>query len=299
MGISLGQRFYNIDGFDLDMGEGHLLAYYQRKCPLFNRINPYLAKLQNEVYGDWIIDVGANVGDTLASMVKHTKAGFLCIEPTEEYYKLLSNNAANIIANSNKIVRLEQSYVTINTGIKYKSKVSEGGTAIMVPLGSGKKINNRGIPVSTLLEICNKHSIAISDIGLIKTSTSGYDADVVMSMGDSLSDISPLLYVETSMGDIDENHIDEQYEAYTKMDSFLFDMGYKDVFIFDNFGNYLCHSDIKCLRGIHRYLNVMAKNKSTRSFYYIYVLFCKKQHVQSCNTMCENYMRDVERGKFL
>ena len=127
MGISLGQRFYNIDGFDLDMGEGHLLAYYQRKCPLFNRINPYLAKLQNEVYGNWIIDVGANVGDTLASMVKHTKAGFLCIEPTEEYYELLSNNVANIIVGSNNIVRLERSYVTINTDLRYKSKVSDGG----------------------------------------------------------------------------------------------------------------------------------------------------------------------------
>lgn len=126
MSISLGQRFYNIDGFDIDMGEGHLLAHYQRKCPLFNRINPYLAKLQNEIYGIWIIDVGANVGDTLASMVKHTETSFLCIEPTEEYFKLLSHNAANIIANSNKIVRLERSYVTINTVLKYRSKVSGG-----------------------------------------------------------------------------------------------------------------------------------------------------------------------------
>lgn len=169
----------------------------------------------------------------------------------------------------------------------------------MVLLDAGDKINNKDIPARTLLDICNNHNIEISDIGLIKMSTSGYDADIVMSMGDSLRDISPLLYVETSMGDIDETHIDKQCEAYIKMDTFLFDMGYKDVFVFDNFGKYLCHIDIQCLKDIHRYLNLMEKKKSARSFYCIYALFCKEQHVHSCNTMCENYMKDVERGKFL
>lgn len=55
---------------------------------MFSQIIPYLAELAEGFRGEGntIIDLGVNVGDTVAAMVKHTNANILCIEPTTEYY---------------------------------------------------------------------------------------------------------------------------------------------------------------------------------------------------------------------
>ena len=88
------KRYYDIDGFVLDMGEHHLLSAYQEDCPMFSRFIPYLGELGQKVRptGGVIIDLGANVGDTAAAMIKHTNANILCIEPTSAYYALLKKN---------------------------------------------------------------------------------------------------------------------------------------------------------------------------------------------------------------
>ena len=39
------KRYYNIDGFDMDLGEGHMLSLSQKYNPMYDRFVPYLAKI--------------------------------------------------------------------------------------------------------------------------------------------------------------------------------------------------------------------------------------------------------------
>jgi len=49
------------------------------------------AKKLEEELGNVVEDV-VNVGDTVAAMIRHTSGKILCIEPADEYYKLLKKN---------------------------------------------------------------------------------------------------------------------------------------------------------------------------------------------------------------
>lgn len=66
------QQFYKIDGFTLDMREGHMLSIIQRENPMYARFVPYLGKLAGDESEKWIVDIGSNVGDTTAALIKHT-----------------------------------------------------------------------------------------------------------------------------------------------------------------------------------------------------------------------------------
>lgn len=113
------QRYYNIDGFDMDLGEGHMLSLTQKYNLMYDRFVPYLAKL---VHGNsqWIVDIGANVGDTTAAMIKHTNAKILCVEPTEKFYKLLIKNTNNFGELYNKRIMLVNAFIALDN-IKYTS----------------------------------------------------------------------------------------------------------------------------------------------------------------------------------
>ena len=108
------------------MGKNHLLSDYQEDCPMFSRIIPYLGELAEEIRREQgvIVDLGANVGDTVAALIKHTNAVVLCIEPTDEYYHLLNKNL--FVMNTRERIRTIQAFIS-NKKRNYKAIVSGGG----------------------------------------------------------------------------------------------------------------------------------------------------------------------------
>ena len=117
-------RYYNIDGFVLDMGENHLLSIYQDNCPMFSRFIPYLGELGQAIHqtNGVIIDLGANVGDTTAALINHTNADILCIEPTNTYYSLLKENIVSLDPSGKRIHTLQAFYRIKDKGIKRLSQ---------------------------------------------------------------------------------------------------------------------------------------------------------------------------------
>ena len=51
------------------------------------------------------MDIGANVGDTVAGFIKHTTAEIICVEPTKKFFTRLQKNVAGFGTDySNRIV---------------------------------------------------------------------------------------------------------------------------------------------------------------------------------------------------
>ena len=269
------QRYYNIDGFDMDLGEEHMLSLTQKYNPMYDRFVPYLAKL---VQGNskWIVDIGANVGDTTAAMIKHTNSKILCVEPTEKFYKLLIKNINNFGEQYNKRIEVANAFIADND-TKYTS-VIVGGTAIM------QESNESNIPAYTLPNILKIKNIDINNIALIKIDTDGFDSDCMMSVGDCLKDISPILYWENQIDN------DLQYKKFLNMADYLYKYEYNNFFVFDNYGNYLCKTDYIGLKDICCYINRIQHKKSTYTFRYVDVLGCKEDKISECKKVIEEYL---------
>ena len=269
------QRYYNIDGFEMDMGEGHTLSLTQKYNPMYDRFVPYLASLaENE--DEWIVDIGANVGDTTAAMIKHTKAKILCVEPTVKFYELLKKNVNNFGVEFSNRIKIKKAYIALKSNDKYTSVVV-GGTAIM-----HEDVNSE-IDSYTLPDLLEKENMDIHKVALIKTDTDGFDSDCMMSIGKKLLDINPILYWENQID------TDEQYIKFLNMVDYLHDCNYNNFFVFDNYGNYLCKADYQCLKEMCGYINRIRKAKSTYTFRYMDVLGCKDDKVDICKDVIEKY----------
>lgn len=269
------QRYYKIDGFDMDLGEGHMLSLTQKYNPMYDRFVCYLAKL---VQGSskWIVDIGANVGDTTAAMIKHTNAKILCVEPTEKFYKLLIKNINNFGEQYNKRIEVANAFIA-NNGNKYTS-VTVKGTAIM------QECNESNIPAYTLPNLLKIKNIDINNVALIKTDTDGFDSACMMSGGEYLKDISPFLYWENQIDN------DMQYKKFLDMADYLYKYEYNNFFVFDNYGNYLCKTDYIGLKDICGYINRIQLKKSIYTFRYVDVLGCKEDKISECEKVIEEYL---------
>lgn len=177
------QRQYTIDGFHLDMGEGHMLSVYQKQFPMYDRFVPFLGKVADAkadaegVAQPVILDVGANVGDTVAGFIRHTRARTVCVEPTEKFISLLRKNVGNMPAEYQKRIDIVQAYVGQNAGEHYVSSVS-GGTAhkeLVSDIGEA--------PTLTVTDVLARQEIPASGCVLIKTDTDGYDSECLLSAG--------------------------------------------------------------------------------------------------------------------
>ena len=285
------QRLYEIDGFILDMGERHMLSLIQKNCLMYDRFVPFLGELADlkldrmkESDRGVIIDIGANVGDTVAGMVRHTGANVICVEPTKKFSILLEKNIANMGDAYAKRIRIVNAYIAQNSEENYKSEII-GGTAIKQKITADTE---KEAPTLTIPELLSKIQILPETLTLVKIDTDGYDSECIMSFGEQLKSISPLLFWENQID------MDEQMYKFIDMVNYLSESGYTHFFLFDNFGNYMCRIDADSMKSINRYLGRILHKNSPRSFYYVDVLASKHEDRGICETVIKRYLKDFD-----
>jgi tRNA G46 methylase TrmB len=75
---------------------GHELPEYREVYPKYDTFLGKLARILPP--GSTVIDIGANVGDLLASMITQNKElNFLCIEPDSLFFEYLVSNSKRLI----------------------------------------------------------------------------------------------------------------------------------------------------------------------------------------------------------
>ena len=276
------ERFYTIDGFNMDLGEGHMLSLLQKSHPMYDRFVPFLGVLseryKNVGKKKYLIDIGANVGDTTAALIRHTSADVICVEPTKKFYDLCKKNIQGFGEKYASRVTLIQGYISSQEHESFSSIVINGTAVKQSTNGPAEA------PTFTIPSLCNKIKISLAEVVLVKSDTDGYDSDCIQSFGESLKHISPLLFWENEVDSI------EQLDKYLNMVDYLLKCGYDDFFVFDNFGNYLCHVGSDGFKEVNYYLGRILRGNSTRSFYYVDVLASKKENVHICKKTIADYL---------
>jgi FkbM family methyltransferase len=176
------------------------------------------------------IDIGANVGDTAALIRESGEIPVLCIEGDPVLLPLLKENVAQLGAG----VVIEPSFVGPDgSAVDLASTTDLGRNASLVratdPQGSVKLRSLRTI-------LANRPDFAHSK--LLKTDTEGFDFDIIRQSIELIQRAKPAIFFEY-------NPHFRPHELHAGIDTIrtLVGEGYSEFIYYDNFGNFLLHSN--------------------------------------------------------
>lgn len=169
-----------------------------------------------------IIDVGANIGDTVLN-IGDTNNQYLLVEGDEDYYKYIKNNLT-----AYKYV-LETCFCgegdEDGVGVSIQS---EHGTARLTVRGEC----TRDVSIKTMDSIVFARDF---EPDVFKIDTDGFDFKVLRGSQGILEKYKPVLYFEWTLQELEEIG-----ENPVSIFQYLLSLGYDELIIFDNFGNLVC-----------------------------------------------------------
>jgi FkbM family methyltransferase len=254
------EQVYRCGNVEIVLPPGHKLPEYQRLYPHYDRFLPHLARLLPR--GGTIVDVGANVGDTLAAMAAAApQASYLCVEPDPAFFACLERNIERLrAALPGLAVHARQALV--GQQVERASLAGSGGTAHARP-------DAAGIASVTLDALVA--AAGLPPVALLKSDVDGFDFDVLASAERLLAADRPLLFFEAQPLDA------AQLAGFERLLGRLPAIGYTRYAVFDNFGQLLGRTgDATLVAQLVRYAwrqgPGVGPRGATRTFYYVDVL---------------------------
>lgn len=252
-------RNYNYKNFSILLPLNHMLPDYQKANPKYDKLLPIISKYINQ--NEMIIDIGANVGDTLAAMVdENPNPIYLCIEPEDEFYSYLLRNV-DIIQKKIPNLKVHLLKQFVGHQITNLSLDKKGGTA-KANLISGN------IKSKTLDDILNDFE-NIEKIKLLKVDTDGFDYDVLESSLKTIEKHKPILFFEC------QYELEYQKTNYKNIIKKLQSLGYFHWTLFDNFGEKIITTqNLETIYSLMEYVWNQNLGKTKRTIFYYDLLVC-------------------------
>lgn len=258
-----------VHGRDLVMPLSHALPLYLQEFPFYDRLPARLAKFMNaKLNSVKCIDVGANIGDTIAAFKesmgaekKHADPDiFLAVEPSSRFRRCLDLNWGD-----------DQSVVIL----PYICSSSEGDTTAYISESNGtasidfskateKKYGERfeKRTIDSIVSQYRQHG----DFNMLKIDTDGHDFEVLAGAKDFIMKSQPFVYFE-----VDSFSNLKFVEDCLSTLGFLCKAGYGKIFIYDNYGSLVGVFDIFDTQSIKKLLFY----KLTKQHYYFDFLLMK------------------------
>jgi FkbM family methyltransferase len=217
-----GDIFLAIGHTTIALPPGHALPEYLKNFQNYDRFLPALVREMPS--GTWIIDVGANCGDSLAAMVDaNPSLNFLCIEADANFFRYLEKNIVNIRKSYPLMGQVLPLRALVGTAQTSGMLSGEKGTKHLIPSDDGE----RATPLSG---VTSDHLPPRAVVSLIKVDVDGLDFDVLQSAATLLVEYKPLLFFECFFS----NQL--QKAGYLTLFTDLKNKGYSTFWLFDNFG---------------------------------------------------------------
>jgi FkbM family methyltransferase len=221
---------YDLAGTSILLPLSHDLPYHRVVHPGYaDNLVRLVAHLDAHTGGLRIVDVGANVGDTVALFRSASDAPVLCIEGDDVFFPILERNATAL-----QPVELERAYVAGDTTGAGRVERA-GGTASLVP---GERAGAEAT-FRSLREILDDHP-AFRWAKLLKIDTDGHDAAIIRGAADHLRETRPVVFFE----------FDPYFMARTgdaegpNVLAFLVRLGYQHALVYENTGDLLVSLDL-------------------------------------------------------
>ena len=223
--ILFGDRPYqvNVRGNVFMIPASHKLPFYVAECPYYDELPRRLSKyLRQQDTHFAMIDVGANVGDTILACFAHEDDRFLAVEANPDYVWYLKRNCARV----QNCVLVEAYCSSEDLGItKVKIDATKGTARIL-----NGEAGDLAIPKRKLDSIV-EDQFPKTQYNFLKIDTDGNDFEVISGARDLIKKTIPVILIECDVFD-NNNYIHDFSEA---MD-LLVEAGYETVMAYDNCG---------------------------------------------------------------
>jgi FkbM family methyltransferase len=239
---------YRIGRFKLTLPSDHQLDEFQRHYRLHNTALGEIARIAARKYPDLVaVDVGANIGDTAASLCRHMDIPVLCIEGHPAFVALLRHNLKQLP----QCIEVAECLAGAPAGeIVVGHLKNHNGTATIMseaPMAKG----GRTIRIRPLPDILGDHP-RFGRPRLVKIDTDGWDFNILLSSAGFIADVHPILYFEY-MPYSQDDALAQSIEVIIKLQ----ELGYDRFLVYDNFGNFVETIEADAterFRGMNRYL---------------------------------------------
>lgn len=231
---------YNYLDYPFKIPLSHDLPFPTKNFPTYNKNLTVIAKLVSEKYpSSTVIDVGANIGDSVANIRQGNKLPVLAVEGNKKFLSLL------------KINTFQFEEITIAPFF-----IGEEGSRATPTnyLGSSYlSLSEEGESLQSLDAVIDTYPY-FKNTKLLKTDTDGFDTKVIRSSTRLLDEQRPVLFFE-----YDPYFLAKQGEVGLEIFAFLNHYGYESVILFDNIGRLVSRlsltNDMNTLRYLDRYFN--------------------------------------------
>ncbi|MEH2455809.1 FkbM family methyltransferase [Nostoc sp.] len=232
----------DIGGFIFTLPFSHKLPFILKDNPYYSSNLARIAKHVKEKYADLkLIDVGANIGDSVAILRKEEFFPILCIEGDDQFYSILEINASSFTE-----LYIAKEFLGQETKQMYFVSTKLGGTGNLQEDQSSTQI----VEIKKLSDLIKQYSV-FENAKMLKIDTDGFDCKIIRGALSFLNQAKPVIFFE-----YDPFFLNKQEDDGFSIFATLGNIGYKKILIYDNFGRLLITSNIDNLdlmKEIHLY----------------------------------------------
>ncbi len=214
---------YRIGDVALELPLSHELPYYRKRFPHYStNIGRIGARVKQKYTELSLIDIGANVGDTVAIARQSAHYPVLCVEGSSTYLPLLYRNLEGL-----DCVEVEPSFLGARSGTTHGIVSAAHGTAHLV-LGD-EDLDT--VSLQTLDEIILRHP-RFATSKFVKSDTDGMDCEIVRGGLNFIARAHPVLFFEY------DPDLTAQVSGVSAVKTFqvLEECGYRYALVYENSG---------------------------------------------------------------
>ena len=189
-----------IGKYELVISKDHLLPSFLNKFPHYSKNIGRLSKATKEKYKDLrIIDVGSNIGDTVAIIRNEIDAKIICFEGNKEYYELLKINTRGI-----NDIDLYDIYLGDDDKEIIVGSISNFGTSFLNEKITSK--NRRKVNINKLDSFLKNH-IDYKGSKILKIDTDGFDLKIIKGATNFINSTKPIIFFELDKELFEDNFL--------------------------------------------------------------------------------------------
>jgi FkbM family methyltransferase len=195
------------------------------------------------------IDVGANIGDTIAAVDPRQGEWVMAVEPHPAYAAVLRRNAARFPA---EIEVVEKACVDGSSPASVVVEATSGTGAL-------RTVESGGLPTTTL-DLLYEGTARMKGVRLLKVDVDGFDFTVLRGGGRFLAEVRPVVLMESDVFG-NETYLEDLEELIARLKG----CGYRDLVMYDNYGNLF---SVLRLEGIEPLLPALFYQATAGKIYY-------------------------------
>ena len=248
-------EYTQIGDYKILINNDHSLPYYLKNLPYYSKNFPRIASNILEKYSDLIIiDIGANIGDTVALTRSEMFCPIICIEGDDYFFNILKKNLEGF-----KEVEAFKCFL----GDESKKIAGE----IVSHKGTLKIVEKKSAILNQHIEICTLDNFLISNLQikkakLLKIDTDGYDLKIIRGGINYIQETKPILFIE-----YDTRLLFEANDDGLSTLNLLENLGYYSAIFYDNFGRFILSANLQNKQQIEQLHFYIEKGRGAFQYY--------------------------------